>query len=100
MITLFGVLLLNALMILGLHYTLQYDEVDGEVFNEQILWRIKYYAVKYLGDYWSKPFGGCLICMSALWSVPVYFYFFDSLYLYPIYILALAGLNRLLIRLI
>lgn len=94
------ILLFNSLFIIGLHYTLQYDEVDGEVFNAQILWRIKYYAVKFLGDYWSKPFGGCMICMSALWSVPVYFAYFDSIYFYPLYIFALAGVNRILIRLI
>lgn len=96
----FGVLLFNALFISGLHYTMQYDEVHGEVFNQQILWPVRYWALKILGDYWSKPFGGCLVCMSGLWSIPVYFYFFDSLLLWPLYVFALAGINRLVVRLI
>lgn len=100
MLETFAILILNSLAIMGLHYTLQYDEVDGEVFNQQIFWKVKWYANKYLGEYWSKPFGGCLICMSGLWSLPVYFAYYDNILMWPLYAFALAGINRILIRLI
>ncbi len=82
MIEILLVLLFNSLAIIGLHYALQYDEVHGEIFNQQVLWRIHYYAKKWLGEHWSKPFGGCVVCMASVWSLPVYFYFFDFGLLY------------------
>jgi len=100
MIEILLVLLLNSFAIIGLHHAMQYDAVDGKVFNKQLLWWVKYYAEKYLGDHWSKPFGGCVVCMASVWSLPVYFYFLDFSLLYFIYVPALAGLNRILARLL
>lgn len=81
------------------------EDIDMEY--NMILWWVRFYSLKYIGAKWSKPIITCPTCMASLHST--YFYWlivfplsFNSeilpaLVIYPMYILALAGLNTILI---
>ena len=66
-----------------------------------ILWFVEKWAI---GKWFYKPVCGCLPCMASLHSTYVYWMFMfvsneinvESLMMYPIYILALSGLNHLI----
>ncbi len=116
MISLFILLIFNSLLCFGFwnacYYNLkktakkswngdcflwEYEEVKG------VLWFID----KWAQDKWFyKPLCGCITCMASLHSIYPYWtlmYFIDrvnleSLAYYPIYILALSGLNYLIDR--
>ena len=101
MIQLLLILFLNSLFIFGLHYSFSYDEdADGNIFNKSLLWFVQYYAKKFLGNYIAKLFGGCIICMASLWSLPFFFLYFTNPLFLLIYIPSLAGMNRIIIRFI
>ena len=63
--------------------------------GKMIFWQLRYYSLKYIGDFWSKPLFTCCTCMASFHSL--YFYWaimpFDlhSLIIYPFYIVGLAG---------
>lgn len=71
-----------------------------------ILWFIRYYSLKYIGDYWSKPIITCPTCMASIHSTYFYFSYVainnsdesisTILIFYPAYVIALAGLNTLI----
>lgn len=74
-----------------------------------ILWWIRYYSLKYIGDKWSKPIITCPTCMASFHST--YFYFgyaywnntinsIETFIIYPAYILILAGLNTMITSII
>jgi hypothetical protein len=85
-------LFFNSLAILGFHYASQ----PGMIL--QFMQRIR------VSEFWQKPLHDCPTCMSSLHST----YFFipfaiivnpKLLFIYPLYILALAGLSTILARL-
>lgn len=72
--------------------------------SKEIFWFIKYYSKKWLGDYWCNPIACCPVCMSSLHSawgwIPIYSilpFTWWLIYIHAIYILALAGLNKLIL---
>lgn len=71
--------------------------------SKEILWFIKYYSEKWIGDKWTKPICGCVICMASLHSllvwIPIYCmmeFHPVHLYFHAVYICALAGFNYLI----
>src|SRR3990167_9911739 len=119
---LFTVLFLNSMIIFGLNYSFSFTKFPGVIKDKQALWFIGYLSQKYLGDFWSKPFTECIICMSSAWGLPLLIYFFPlsiygwayfnfdfcsirfpvihNLFIFLLYVPALAGINRFLIRFI
>jgi len=98
--TIFTILTLNFLLILGLNRTSEYGlDVDRKPIDKDMLWFIRWYSVKWLGKWWSKPICTCVVCMSSLHSVYIFWFAYDftlhNLYLYTIYVLALAGIGAL-----
>jgi hypothetical protein len=100
----FPVLLINALAITGFYMACWYKQADTEDHepveeSKEVLWRVKYYSLKYLGPFWSKPICTCPPCMASLHSL-WYWLFFPldgkALALYPLYILALCGTMKLI----
>ena len=101
----FIALITNCLFICGLNYAFSCDVIpDGNIINKQVLWFVSYYSKKIMGEFWSKPIAGCIVCMASIWSLPIYIYFFGSdltqhnIITYLIYIPCLAGLNRFIER--
>lgn len=109
----------NAILIIGLYNSATYDychELDCEDghdycddkcidnYSKMVLYKFRYYSIKYLGDFWSKPVITCPICMASLHSTYIYWNAIDfsvqSLLLYPLYILFLSGMINVICSLI
>lgn len=73
-----------------------------------IFWWVRYYSMKYFGDWWSKPIITCPTCMASIHSTYFYFtfvYFYSEINLitaliYIPYVFALAGMNTLITSII
>ena len=110
--SLLALYIINALAIIGFYNAAHYAKekerqrtddglleffVDVEV--KGLLWWIKKYGDKILGEFWSKPFYDCLACMASVHSVAFYWLFMyynndinvSTLVFYPFYILSLSG---------
>ena len=108
---LLSIAFINSLMIIGLFNAATFDYCHPDdckenadycddkcidKYSKMILWRLRYYSIKYFGDFWSKPIITCQKCMASVHSIYVYFYFnkltLNNLLLYPFYILLLSGI--------
>jgi hypothetical protein len=93
-------------VIFGLNYAYQFDYIFGKgIKNKNILWFAKYFFIHKIGinEFWQKPLFDCVVCMSSVYSLPVFWWFYEgygvnfhTIGLYLIYIPALAGLNYLI----
>lgn len=110
MIDLFLLLVINSLICVGLYKSWQYEnseiydinflgekvyEVDED--TKGILWWYKYYILDEMNYRLSKPFGNCLTCMASIFGFVPFFYHYGFNYwlFYPVYVIALAGLNSI-----
>jgi hypothetical protein len=106
MIDLLIILILNSLVCFGFYNACLH--LPEDVFNNRkeqkgVLWFIEKWAIN---KWFYKPLCGCVPCMASFHSTYVYFTFLfvaDKLELgyfiiYPLYILALSGLNYLIDR--
>ncbi len=92
------VLIANSFYCIGFNRSCQYDEQANEY---MILWRVKKYSEKWLGQFWSKPVCGCVTCMASLHGVIPFLLTemavnglsADSIYRWVFYTVILAGLN-------
>lgn len=123
MIEIILLLIFNSLYIQGLYRSSTFEWKSNFVYKptkknmkieyvereyRMILWRLKYYSIKYIGDYWSKPIITCPTCMASVHSS--YFYFtylwftnqidFIHAVIYIPFVFSLAGLNTLITSLI
>lgn len=68
--------------------------------SKMILWKLRYWSIEYLGEFWSKPILTCPTCQSSVHSLYVYWLTqpltLHSLIVYPFYILLLAGMVTLI----
>jgi hypothetical protein len=101
MLELFFLLLFNALFIIGIFVSSQEGMIlyflrkpflkptESDLDEQEYHW-----------PYLYKPLIGCPTCMASIHSTYFYWFFqdcnLDNLYIYPFYIIALAGLNALL----
>lgn len=87
LIHLFLLLVLCALCIVGIWTAFHREMILGPVGD---------WLYERMGPKWSKPFFTCPPCMSSVWGTVFYLCFFDGLRLYPVFILSLCGLLKLL----
>lgn len=89
-----------SLFIYGLQFAVDYQEATNFQENgfQNLLWRLKFYSLKYLGEYWTRPLFSCAICMASVHTTWLYFVLFDkySLLQLLLSILCVAGLNRIM----
>jgi len=80
-------LIWNALVILGV-----WDATGvGMILERPALW-----LQSAIGDYWCKPLFLCPVCMASVWGLA--FYFLHD-YCHPFwYVLALAGMMKLILK--
>jgi hypothetical protein len=103
--------LINALVIFGFNKATQFDychpEDTGEhckngidMDSRMILWKVRFYCLKYFGQFWSKPLVTCPPCMASFHSLYIYWMVFPLTYwnlmYYPLYVLILSGLVSLI----
>lgn len=69
--------------------------------SKMLLWRVRFYSLKYFGEFWSKPVCTCVKCMASLYSVfywPVLLYFYpynwQFIVIYLLYIPALSAFTE------
>jgi len=102
LITLLLLLAVNALSVIGFHYSVMFANVKAKGILEDsknILWRVKYYGDLYLPSFLQKPLYSCMKCMSSIHASYVYFPavifmqydLLTALCLYPVYVLMLSG---------
>ena len=94
-------LLINSLSIIGIYKAGYYlTDKEGEPIEDtkMVLWKAKFYSLKYLGEFWSKPIITCPTCMASLHSTYVFslwsfMYGFEPIHIiiYFIYVAALAA---------
>lgn len=106
LIDLFGLLLFNALLIIGINRSsVYYTDHDGVVLRDSkgVLSGVRQWVEKNLGDFYSKPIITCPPCMASVHSTYVYWTFivitgFDHYHipLYIMYIPALSGLTYII----
>ena len=112
MIGILILLLFNSALCFGFWNACLYEKIsscswDGENYhdthNKGVLWRLE----KYSKDKWFyKPLCGCLPCMASFHSIyPYWTYMYstnalnlNAVLFYPVYILALSGVNYLIDR--
>ena len=93
-------LIFNSLVIIGFNRITEYGlDVDRKPVDKDILWFVRWYSLKWIGRTLSKPICTCIVCMSSLHSVYVFWFVYDftliNLYLWGIYMLSLAGIGSL-----
>ena len=99
--TLALMLILNSLMIFGIYEVTTYEEDEqGNITDKMALWFVRRWLLKHFGIFWSKPFVLCPPCMASVWGSVFYIIFVPKIFFceYLIYLLILAGLNKLLSR--
>lgn len=73
------------------------DEPKVDEESKMALWKLRYWAIQNFGEFWSKPLFTCPTCMASVHSTYVYWAYqpltTDSILLYPLYILFLAGVT-------
>jgi hypothetical protein len=104
LIPVFPLLIFNALEITGFYTATWYKQADPdkhepEEDSKEVLWWVKYYSLKKLGEFWSKPICTCPPCMASLHSI--WYWLFspftkEALIIYPFYILALCGVMKMI----
>src|SRR5690349_136506 len=98
------VLIFNALEITGFYTATWYkqEETDAHIPDEgskMALWWVKFYCLRYIGEFWSKPICTCPPCMASLHSLWYWLFFpFTAPYIimYVFYILVLCGTMKLI----
>lgn len=115
MIHLAILLIFNALICAGLYTAMQFefmyssfdkkktpDDIDSKTKGVLWWWKFAVLDANWMPYWLSKPLGNCLTCMASVYSfVPFWWYvkwnmdIASNWALYPFYILALAGLNRI-----
>lgn len=70
-------LILNSFFIIGLNRATHFDTFAGEVIPEsrQVLWFLRFYLVKFIGEYLTKPFFSCVACMASIHSIIPFVYY-------------------------
>lgn len=107
MIDLLIILILNSFVCFGFWNACLYlpeNLILGRNEDEKgVLWFVEKWSQ---GKWFYKPLCGCIPCMASIHSTYVYWTFmfvsdainWESLIIYPIYIIALSGLNYLIDR--
>jgi len=97
------VLVLNSLFIFGILKATSYTEdKEGNITDKMILWKLRYWSVKYLGNHISSPLFFCSSCMSSVWGFVFYFSFYTFSYqhllIFIFYVISLCGFNSFMNR--
>jgi hypothetical protein len=104
----FHFIIATSLFIFGLNFATDYD--DGENFKQNghynVLWKLKFYSLRYIGEFWTRPLLSCPVCMASFWTTINYIVWqlyvanqlisWHNLVQLLMSIMVVAGLNRIL----
>lgn len=88
---------ITSFAILGINYATDYDLESPHTFKN-VLWFLKLYCTRLIGEYWTRPLFGCVVCMSSFYSILFYFLFSPTITIQDlcVSIVVVAGFNRFL----
>lgn len=96
----FHFILTVSLFIYGLNFVVDYEQGDDFKLNGyyNLLWKLKFYSLKYIGEYWSRPLLTCPVCMASFHTIWLYFVLESNYNLLQLIlsIFVVAGLSRIL----
>lgn len=107
MVDLLILIIFNSLLCFGFWNACNYEPYQHPYQNGGEVKGVLWFVEKWSKDKWFyKPLCGCLPCMASFHSIYPYWIFMymsnainvNSLLFYPVYILALSGLNYLIDR--
>jgi hypothetical protein len=98
MIDLLLLVVFNSLYIFGIktitYYDVEVTDTQEKIIDKMVFWKLRYWSIKYIGVYWSKPLLLCTPCMASVHGLYFYFIFSDkNLIVLPFYLVILAGFN-------
>ena len=68
--------------------------------SKMVAWRLRFYSLKWFGQFLSKPLFTCPPCMSSVWGTVIFWVVMPmtitSAAIWPLYILMLSGLVALI----
>lgn len=97
------VFLFNAFAIIGINRATEYESINDELYgivgeSKSAFWWIRFYSLKYFGDFWTMTICSCPKCMATVHGTYFFAFFYfayaDSwtwLLFYPMYWFALSG---------
>jgi hypothetical protein len=98
-------LVIGCLFCIGIQAITEYEEdKNGNISDKMILWKLRFYSIKYLGVWLSKPLFLCLPCMASIVGTIIFFtfslVFFQNvcIFAWPLYCITLSGLNYVIQR--
>lgn len=98
----FNLLFTASFFIFGLNYavgsTVLVEEEKETIIEKNILWFVGYYGDMFIPEFWTKPLYNCVMCMASFWGSLFYVTFTPEIDIlkWGVFIVVLAGLNRLL----
>ena len=64
----------TSLSIIGLYYATSYElDSKGNPTEKNVLWFVRFYVDKFIGEPYGKPFILCPQCMASFWGLVFYF---------------------------
>lgn len=96
--------IITSLAIVGIYNSTQYElDKDGNPTEKNILWFVRYYVDKYIGEPLGKPIILCPRCMASFWGVVFYFAIFrhsiDNIFGFVVFVFVVSALNSIFIKL-
>ncbi len=92
---------LVSMFIFGLNFACDYEE--SEAFKQNghynLLWKLKFWSLKYIGEFWTRPLLTCPVCMASFWTTIAYAYYYFGNYNiieWLVLVVVVAGFNRIL----
>jgi hypothetical protein len=97
--------LITSLFIIGLYNATSYElDKNGNPTEKNILWFVRYYVDKFIGEPIGKPIILCPRCMASVWGVLFYFGVFQhyniNILWCVVFISVVSALNSLIQRII
>lgn len=96
--------IITSLFCIGLYYSTSYEnDKFGKPIEKNILWFVRYYVQKWIGEPYGKPFILCPQCMASFWGVVFYVVVFhhriggiDDFGHVCIFVFVVSALNKLI----
>ena len=93
--------IITAFFIIGLYYSTSYElDSNGNPTEKNILWFVRYYVDKFIGEPFGKPIILCPRCMASIWGGFMYFIVLDHpinhIGWFIIFVFVVSALNNLL----
>lgn len=97
--------IITSLFCIGLYFATGYElDKDGNPTEKNILWFVRYYVDKFIGEPFGKPIILCPRCMASVWGGVMYFGFLghgiNHIHWFVVFVFVVSALNNIFYKLI